>query len=138
MKKNYENVISKLNNNLNDNKDQTQLLKQYEDKENYIKNIEEKYKKEKDELNAIIQQLKQINSTSENDQSELIKMNEILKQTIEELNDELEKTKEQLKYISKENKSLLRKNTHILEQNNEIKKSNDQLHGVVYGRFGKH
>ena len=132
---NYEMTISKLNDGFSDSKEK--YLRVIQERENNFKQFEENVNKEKNELNSIIDKLKEVNSTSEKDQNELIKMNDVLKQALEQVNNELGKTKEDLKYSNKENKKLIKKNTKMLDENAEIKKANDTLHGYVYGRFGR-
>ena len=132
---NYEMTISKLNDGFSDSKEK--YLRVIQERENNFKQFEENVNKEKNELNSIIDKLKEVNITSEKDQNELIKMNDVLKQALEQVNNELGKTKEDLKYSNKENKKLIKKNTKMLDENAEIKKANDTLHGYVYGRFGR-
>ena len=132
---NYEMQITKLNDGYSENK--KKYMKLMKERENYFKELEKNSKKEKNELNSIIDKLKDFNSISGKDQNDLMKMNENLKKALEEVNNELEITKENLKNTNKENKKLLKKNNKILEENEEIKKANNHLHGVVYGRFRK-
>ncbi len=132
---NYEMTISKLNDGYIDSKEK--YLQVIQERENNFKEYEKNSNKEKNELNSIIDKLKEVNLTSEKDQNDLIKMNDNLKQALEQLNNELGRTKEDLKYFNKENKKLMKKNTKMLGENAEIKKANDTLHGYVYGRFGK-
>ena len=127
--------ITKLNDGYSENK--KKYMKLMIERENYFKELEKNSKKEKNELNSIIDKLKDFNSISGKDQNDLMKMNENLKKALEEVNNELEITKENLKNTNKENKKLLKKNNKILEENEEIKKANNHLHGVVYGRFRK-
>jgi predicted nuclease with TOPRIM domain len=64
-------------------------------------------------------------------------MNENLKEALEKINSELGETKDNLKYTNKEKNKLNKQNTIMSGQYSEIKKANDQLHGIVYGRFGR-
>jgi predicted nuclease with TOPRIM domain len=64
-------------------------------------------------------------------------MNENLKEALEKINSELGKTKDNLKYKNKENQKLNKQHTIMSGQYSEIKKANEQLHGYVYGRFGR-
>ena len=132
---NYEITISKLNENYSGSKEK--YIKVIQDRENNFKEFKELSKKEKDELNSIIDKLKESISTSEKDQNELIKMNENLKLALEKINSELGETKDNLKYTNKEKNKLNKQNTIMSGQYSEIKKANDQLHGIVYGRFGR-
>ena len=132
---NYEIAISKLNENYSGSKDK--YIKVIQDRENNFKEFKELAKKEKDELNSIIDKLKETNLASEKDQNELIKINENLKDAFDKVNSELGQIKDNLKYTNKENKKLNKQNTIMSSQYSEIKKANDQLHGIVYGRFGR-
>ena len=78
---NYEMTISKLNDGFSDSKEK--YLRVIQERENNFKQFEENVNKEKNELNSIIDKLKEVNSTSEKDQNELIKMNDVLKQALE-------------------------------------------------------
>ena len=111
---NYEMTISKLKDGFSDSKEK--YLRVIQERENNFKRFEENVNKEKNELNSIIDKLKEVNSTSEKDQNELIKMNDVLKQALEQVNNELGKTKEDLKYSNKENKKLIKKNTKMLDE----------------------
>ena len=135
----YHNLLLLLNYHflLNYSGSKDKYIKVIQDRENNFKEFKELAKKEKDELNSIIDKLKETNLKSEKDKNELIKINENLKDAFDKVNSELGQIKDNLKYTNKENKKLNKQNTIMSGQYSEIKKANDQLHGIVYGRFGR-
>ena len=119
------------------NEDKNKFVQLIKEKDELFRKYEENANKEKNDLNTIIDNLKEINSNTEKDKNDLIKMNDSLKKTIEEVNNSLENTKVNNKDLVSENEKLIEINNKIIEENNEIKKANEQLQGLVYGRFVK-
>lgn len=131
----YEMAIEKLNMGYLQSKEKyTNVIQQRED---YIKELVNAHKKEINDLNLVIDKLKECNETSKNDQEELIKMNDTLKQTLEKINEELGTTKRNLKKLEKEKKKMENIIENISNENEELKMSNDKLNGIVYGKFNK-
>lgn len=129
----YEHTVDKLNQGYVESKEKyANIIKQ---REEYIKEIVNEHQKEKNDLNDIIAKLKECNSESKNDQEELIKMNEVLKLTLNNVNSELTEIKKELKRNEKEKKKMGSTINKLSNKNEELRVGNEKLHGIVYGKF---
>ena len=131
----YEMAIEKMNQGYIQSKEKYNGVIQQ--RENDIKEMANEHKKEIDDLNSVIDKLKEVNATSKNDQEELIKMNDTLKEALESVNTELSTYKKNLKKTEKDNKKLESTIQSLTEENSQLKASNDKLNGIVYGKFNR-
>ena len=113
------------------------LIKIIQEREDYYKENEILNKKEKNELNNIIDNLNDIKNNSEKEYKDLIYMNQNLHNTLKEVNSEYEKTKNELNNKEKEFKKIGKIIKNVTKENYLIKQSNEELHGMLYGKLDK-
>ena len=126
----YEEYLSKLKNEYS-NRIQ-KLIDENKEKEN-----NKDANKELDNQKSIINKIKNENNDEDQEKSNLIKNNNILKKDIEKLKDEINKMKKEIKINNDENEILKEIISKMTRENNEIKKANDKLNSYVYGKFNK-